>query len=354
MQTHRKAVSFAALLMATSVLLTGCASQEIQARKAAIAAASATQPKETPAPTPKPTAVPIDRWSLLDNLPDFAVGTLPAPIITWVDGLPLGENPLTYEDGQHIDGLFSNASGGSIQLSDVSVEDLKDTPVNVRMNMTLSVLDDTATPTSNSSDASSDTSVTDFCLHTKGSGGGQAFYYQIGYNGDYPMDILNGALAIENNLTFGEAFDNGLYYSSATPDEFAGYPEEGTPNSFVDGRNLLFLSYAAVFAKQRGITDIITGVSQSDFSGYPDCRDMFIKSLNTTLCLAMDYQFDIITPLMWLDKKETWALADELGAFDIIRNETLTCYNGIIGDGCGHCPSCKLRKKGLDAYLASK
>ena len=84
------------------------------------------------------------------------------------------------------------------------------------------------------------------------------------------------------------------------------------------------------------------------------CRDMFIKSLNTTLCLAMDYQFDIITPLMWLDKKETWALADELGAFDIIRNETLTCYNGIIGDGCGHCPSCKLRKKGLDAYLASK
>ena len=169
MQTHRKAVSFAALLMAASVLLTGCASQEIQARKAAIAAASATQPEGTPAPTLKPTAAPIDRWSLLDNLPDFAVGTLPAPIITWVDGLPLGENPLTYEDGQHIDGLFSNASGGSIQLSDVSVEDLKDTPVNVRMNMTLSVLDDTATPTSNSSDASSDTSVTDFCLHTKGS-----------------------------------------------------------------------------------------------------------------------------------------------------------------------------------------
>ena len=131
-------------------------------------------------------------------------------------------------------------------------------------------------------------------------------------------------------------------------------PEEGTPNSFVDGRNLLFLSYAAVFAKQRGITDIITGVSQSDFSGYPDCRDIFIKSLNTTLCLAMNYQFDIITPLMWLDKKETWALADELGAFDIIKNETLTCYNGVIGDGCGHCPSCKLRKKGLDAYLASK
>lgn len=128
-------------------------------------------------------------------------------------------------------------------------------------------------------------------------------------------------------------------------------PQEGTPNSFVDGRNLLFLTYAAIFGKQRGVTDIITGVSQSDFSGYPDCRDIFVKSLNTTLNLAMDYQFDLITPLMWRDKKETWALADELGVLDVVRNETLTCYNGIKGDGCGHCPSCKLRKKGLDEYL---
>ena len=131
-------------------------------------------------------------------------------------------------------------------------------------------------------------------------------------------------------------------------------PDEGTPNSFVDGRNHLFLSYAAVFAKQRGITDIIAGVSQSDFSGYPDCRDVFIKSLNVTLNLAMDYPFDLITPLMWIDKKETWALADQLGVLDVVRNRTLTCYNGIIGDGCGSCPSCKLRKKGLDAYLASQ
>ena len=95
---------------------------------------------------------------------------------------------------------------------------------------------------------------------------------------------------------------NSLTRSDIPVDEEA--PSEGTPNSFVDGRNHLFLSYAAVFAKQRGITDIITGVSQSDFSGYPDCRDVFIKSLNTTLNLAMDYPFDIITPLMWLDKKK--------------------------------------------------
>ncbi|PJI08452.1 MULTISPECIES: 7-cyano-7-deazaguanine synthase QueC [Clostridium] len=123
-------------------------------------------------------------------------------------------------------------------------------------------------------------------------------------------------------------------------------PKEGTPNTFVDGRNLLFLSFAAVFAKQRGINNIITGVSQSDFSGYPDCRDVFIKSLNVTLNLAMDYQFVLITPLMWINKAETWKLADDLEVLDIIKNETLTCYNGIKGDGCGECPACKLRKHG--------
>lgn len=131
-------------------------------------------------------------------------------------------------------------------------------------------------------------------------------------------------------------------------------PKEGTPNSFVDGRNLLFLTFVAVFAKQRGINDIVTGVSESDFSGYPDCRDVFIKSLATTLTLSMDYQFDIITPLMWIDKEETWKLADDLGVMDIIKDETLTCYNGIIGDGCKECPSCKLRRKGYDRYIESK
>ncbi|KYH34409.1 7-cyano-7-deazaguanine synthase [Clostridium tepidiprofundi DSM 19306] len=123
-------------------------------------------------------------------------------------------------------------------------------------------------------------------------------------------------------------------------------PKDGVPNSFVDGRNLLFLSFVAVFAKQRGVNHIITGVSQSDFSGYPDCRDVFIKSLNVTLNLAMDYEFVIHTPLMWINKEETWKMAYDLGVLDIIKNETLTCYNGIIGDGCGECPSCKLRMKG--------
>ena len=131
-------------------------------------------------------------------------------------------------------------------------------------------------------------------------------------------------------------------------------PEGGVPNTFVPGRNLFFLSIAAVYARERGINHLVTGVSQTDFSGYPDCRDAFIKSLNVTLNLAMDEQFVIHTLLMWIDKAETWALADELGVLDLVRRETLTCYNGIPGDGCGHCPACKLRREGLEKYLSMK
>ncbi|MCM1157300.1 MAG: 7-cyano-7-deazaguanine synthase QueC [Clostridium sp.] len=142
---------------------------------------------------------------------------------------------------------------------------------------------------------------------------------------------------------------NSLTRKEITVDEDA--PEEGAPNSVVDGRNMLFLTFAAVFAKQRGITDLITGVSQSDFSGYPDCRDVFVKSLNTTLNLAMDYTFCIETPLMWVDKADTWKMADELGKLSFVREHTLTCYNGIKGDGCGNCPSCKLRREGYEEFL---
>jgi len=126
------------------------------------------------------------------------------------------------------------------------------------------------------------------------------------------------------------------------------------PNTFVPGRNLFFLSIAAVYARERGIRHIVTGVSQTDFSGYPDCRDSFVKSLNVTLNLAMDEQFVLHTPLMWIDKAATWALADELGVLDLVRHETLTCYNGIPGDGCGHCPACTLRREGLEKYLSEK
>lgn len=145
---------------------------------------------------------------------------------------------------------------------------------------------------------------------------------------------------------------NSLTDSSIVMDQTK--PADGPPNTFVPGRNLFFLSIAAVYAREHGIRHLITGVSQTDFSGYPDCRDSFIRSLNVTLNLAMEEQFVIHTPLMWIDKCETWALADELGVLDLIRHRTLTCYNGVVGDGCGHCPSCKLRREGLEAYLALK
>lgn len=146
---------------------------------------------------------------------------------------------------------------------------------------------------------------------------------------------------------------NALTDASLRMDE--QIPDDKTcPNTFVPGRNLFFLSVAAVYARERGIRHIVTGVSQTDYSGYPDCRDAFIKSLNVTLDLAMDGQFVLHAPLMWLDKAQTWALADELGVMDLVRHDTMTCYNGIQGDGCGHCPACKLRRAGLEKYLSMK
>lgn len=150
----------------------------------------------------------------------------------------------------------------------------------------------------------------------------------------------------------GKLGRNSLTDSSIQMDQ--DKPVDGPPNTFVPGRNLFFLSIAAVFARERGINHLVTGVSQTDFSGYPDCRDAFIKSANVTLNLAMDEQFVIHTPLMWIDKAQTWELADNLGVLDLVRHQTLTCYNGIRGDGCGHCPACKLRREGLEKYLRSK
>lgn len=131
-------------------------------------------------------------------------------------------------------------------------------------------------------------------------------------------------------------------------------PEEGYPNTFVPGRNMVFLTFAAILARTQGIYNLVTGVSEADFSGYPDCRDTFIRSLNVTLNLAMDEQFVLHTPLMKRDKSQVWELSDELGVFDLVRTQTLTCYNGVPADGCGHCPACQLRRAGLEKYLERK
>ncbi|CAM4031737.1 7-cyano-7-deazaguanine synthase QueC [Mesobacillus zeae] len=136
--------------------------------------------------------------------------------------------------------------------------------------------------------------------------------------------------------------------------EVADGKEGELPSTFVPGRNLVFLSFAGILARQTGAKHVVTGVCETDFSGYPDCRDVFVKSLNVTLNLSMADEFVIHTPLMWLNKAETWKLADDLGRLDFVRERTLTCYNGIIADGCGECPACKLRKNGLEEYLLSR
>lgn len=151
-----------------------------------------------------------------------------------------------------------------------------------------------------------------------------------------------------------DLFEN-LTKNALTSSDIAISTEDGElPSTFVPGRNHLFFSIAAMVAYQKSAKQIIVGVSETDFSGYPDCRDNFVKSLNVTLNLAMDASFDIHTPLMWLDKKEVWALSDQLGAFEYVRDKTLTCYEGIPSYGCGKCPACELRQNGLDSYLAER
>jgi 7-cyano-7-deazaguanine synthase len=142
--------------------------------------------------------------------------------------------------------------------------------------------------------------------------------------------------------------------TSDTIDVEKGVNKTTTPNTLVEGRNLLFITYAAIYCKANNIQNIILGVGQTDYSGYPDCRNEFIESAQQTISLATDYNFKIHTPLMWKDKAATWALAGELGVLDIIKTKTLTCYNGIIADGCSECPACILRKRGLEEYLSSK
>ena len=122
------------------------------------------------------------------------------------------------------------------------------------------------------------------------------------------------------------------------------------PTTVVEGRNAIFLLSAGIWAKELGATEIYTGVSEADYSGYPDCRAAFIRAQQKTMRLAMEWPFRIGTPCMHMTKADEWALADRLGILDIIKNETLTCYNGIPGTGCGKCPACKLRNAGLATF----
>ncbi|MFG1398104.1 7-cyano-7-deazaguanine synthase QueC [Roseixanthobacter pseudopolyaromaticivorans] len=137
----------------------------------------------------------------------------------------------------------------------------------------------------------------------------------------------------------------------------------GLPNTFVPGRNIVFLTFAAALAYRRGLRHIVGGMCETDFSGYPDCRDDTIKAIQVALNLGMDSRFVLHTPLMWIDKAQTWALAAQLGGpalVDLIVEETHTCYLGTRGarhdwgHGCGTCPACELRAQGYYRFAATR
>lgn len=154
----------------------------------------------------------------------------------------------------------------------------------------------------------------------------------------------------------------GLGETALTTDMRIAMTEEGLPNTFVPGRNLLFLTCAAAVAYRRGLRRIVAGMCETDYSGYPDCRDDTIKAMQLALNLGMQRRFVLETPLMWHDKAATWALAHELGGaplVETIRTSTHTCYLGerstmhAWGYGCGSCPACELRAAGWARWRAA-
>jgi 7-cyano-7-deazaguanine synthase len=149
--------------------------------------------------------------------------------------------------------------------------------------------------------------------------------------------------------------------TALTQDKAIEFEKNGLPNTFVPGRNLLFLTFAATLAYRRGLEVLVGGMCETDFSGYPDCRDNTLKALQVALSLGLASPMVIETPLMWIDKAATWRLAESLGGkalVDLIIEQTHTCYLGdrsvrhVWGYGCGSCPACELRAHGYAAFRA--
>lgn len=150
--------------------------------------------------------------------------------------------------------------------------------------------------------------------------------------------------------------------TALTSDVAITMQDNGLPNTFVPGRNLLFMTVAATVAYRRGLDVLVGGMCETDFSGYPDCRDDTMKALQVALNLGMATRFKLETPLMWIDKADTWRLARDLGGqalVDLIRSDTHTCYLGERGAlhdwgyGCGTCPACELRARGYRQFVGA-
>ena len=169
------------------------------------------------------------------------------------------------------------------------------------------------------------------------------FAWGAGLGADHVLDVA----------VLGQISDTAL-----TRDVAITMGANGLPTTFVPGRNLLFLTLAAALAYRRGLRHIVLGVCETDYSGYPDCRDDTIKAMQIALNLGLDHRFVLHTPLMWIDKAATWRLADALGGaalVELIRGGTLSCYRGELtmrawGPGCGDCPACDLRARGWAGF----
>ncbi|BAQ47993.1 MULTISPECIES: 7-cyano-7-deazaguanine synthase QueC [Methylobacterium] len=168
-----------------------------------------------------------------------------------------------------------------------------------------------------------------------------------------------GRLGDDHTLSLGALGE--VSETALTRDTAIAMEAGGLPNTFVPGRNLVFLTFAAALAYRRGLRHIVGGMCETDFSGYPDCRDDTIKALQVALNLGMDRRFVLHTPLMWIDKAETWRLARNLGGevlVDLIVRESHTCYLGergalhAWGHGCATCPACALRAAGYARFRA--
>lgn len=155
---------------------------------------------------------------------------------------------------------------------------------------------------------------------------------------------------------------NEISETALTHDMEITLQDNGLPNTFVPGRNILFLTTAAMLAYRKGITNLVTGVCETDYSGYPDCRNDFIKSMSKSLSDGMDTNINIHTPLMFIDKAATWKMAYEIGGQELVNliiEETHTCYRGdrseqhSWGYGCADCPACELRQRGYETWIGS-
>jgi 7-cyano-7-deazaguanine synthase len=194
-------------------------------------------------------------------------------------------------------------------------------------------------------------------------GNGNVFSFTINYNQSHVIEVQQAvkiATLLNVNL---EIFSSDIFSSLGGLPLIQGgegnvneIGDDGLPKSFIPGRNIIFLSIVAAYAYKNGIANIVTGVCETDYSGYPDCRDHTIRCLNATLNYGMDTEFHIHTPLMHKTKKETFRMAADMGILPIIIEHTNTCYNGDRdnkhdwGYGCDNCPACQLRKKGWEEF----